>query len=556
MQNIRLICTYLFRQFRTTQRAEAQRMKQAGIRRPSKESIQTRAAQIQSRGVGKMEQYILELKGITKIFPGVKALDRVSFQLKAGEIHALMGENGAGKSTFIKVITGVHRAEEGEMYLDGRRVDFRSPLDAQNAGIAAIYQHVTSYPHLTVAENIFMGHEIRKHGIMQWKKMNEAAGALLRQLDADFQPTARMGALSVAQQQMVEIAKALSTNARIIIMDEPTAALTKNESEELYRITEKLRDDGKSVIFISHRLEDMYRLASRVTVFRDAQYIGTYNVAEIQPPELIKAMVGREVSDLFPKPEVKPGEEVLRVENLSRTGFFRDVSFRVRAGEIVGLTGLVGAGRTEVVQTIFGVEHYDAGKVFVDGKEVHIRRPQDAMRLGIGLLTEDRQNQGLILDWGIGRNITLPELGAKFSKKGGITSETIENRAAKELAEEIDVKAVTVFDPASSLSGGNQQKVVVAKALASDLKLLIMDEPTKGVDVGAKAAIYQIMGELAQKGMAIVMISSEMPELLGMSDRIYVMCDGRVTGELSRTEATQEKILELSMLKHSGAASG
>ncbi len=556
MQNIRLICTYLFRQFRTTQRAEAQRMKQAGIRRPSKESIQTRAAQIQSRGVGKMEQYILELKGITKIFPGVKALDRVSFQLKAGEIHALMGENGAGKSTFIKVITGVHRAEEGEMYLDGRRVDFRSPLDAQNAGIAAIYQHVTSYPHLTVAENIFMGHEIRKHGIMQWKKMNEAAGALLRQLDADFQPTARMGALSVAQQQMVEIAKALSTNARIIIMDEPTAALTKNESEELYRITEKLRDDGKSVIFISHRLEDMYRLASRVTVFRDAQYIGTYNVAEIQPPELIKAMVGREVSDLFPKPEVKPGEEVLRVENLSRTGFFRDVSFRVRAGEIVGLTGLVGAGRTEVVQTIFGVEHYDAGKVFVDGKEVHIRRPQDAMRLGIGLLTEDRQNQGLILDWGIGRNITLPELGAKFSKKGGITSETIENQAAKELAEEIDVKAVTVFDPASSLSGGNQQKVVVAKALASDLKLLIMDEPTKGVDVGAKAAIYQIMGELAQKGMAIVMISSEMPELLGMSDRIYVMCDGRVTGELSRTEATQEKILELSMLKHSGAASG
>lgn len=556
MQNIRTICTYLFRRFRTTQRAEAQRMKQAGIRRPSKESIQTRAAQIQSRGVGKMEQYILELKGITKIFPGVKALDRVSFQLKAGEIHALMGENGAGKSTFIKVITGVHRAEEGEMYLDGRRVDFRSPLDAQNAGIAAIYQHVTSYPHLTVAENIFMGHEIRKHGIMQWKKMNEAAGALLRQLDADFQPTARMGALSVAQQQMVEIAKALSTNARIIIMDEPTAALTKNESEELYRITEKLRDDGKSVIFISHRLEDMYRLASRVTVFRDAQYIGTYNVAEIQPPELIKAMVGREVSDLFPKPEVKPGEEVLRVENLSRTGFFRDVSFRVRAGEIVGLTGLVGAGRTEVVQTIFGVEHYDAGKVFVDGKEVHIRRPQDAMRLGIGLLTEDRQNQGLILDWGIGRNITLPELGAKFSKKGGITSETIENRAAKELAEEIDVKAVTVFDPASSLSGGNQQKVVVAKALASDLKLLIMDEPTKGVDVGAKAAIYQIMGELAQKGMAIVMISSEMPELLGMSDRIYVMCDGRVTGELSRTEATQEKILELSMLKHSGAASG
>ena len=320
--------------------------------------------------------------------------------------------------------------------------------------------------------------------------------------------------------------------------------------------TEQLRAQGKSILFISHRLEDMYRLADRVTVFRDAAYIGTWDIQEITNEILVQAMVGREIKDLYPKLTPNIGEVVLEVKHLTSTGVFHDVSFDVRKGEIFGLTGLVGAGRTEVVQTIFGVEHYDAGKVFVDGKEVHIRRPQDAMRLGIGLLTEDRQNQGLILDWGIGRNITLPELGAKFSKKGGITSETIENQAAKELAEEIDVKAVTVFDPASSLSGGNQQKVVVAKALASDLKLLIMDEPTKGVDVGAKAAIYQIMGELAQKGMAIVMISSEMPELLGMSDRIYVMCDGRVTGELSRTEATQEKILELSMLKHSGAASG
>ena len=496
-----------------------------------------------------MSEYILELKGITKVFPGVKALDGVDFQLKAGEIHALMGENGAGKSTFIKVITGVHHAEEGEMYVDGARVDFKSPLDAQKLGIAAIYQHVTSYPHLTVSENVFMGHEIVKRGVLQWKEMHRIAGELLKELDADFQPTATMGSLSVAQQQMVEIAKALSTNARIIIMDEPTAALTRNESEELYRITEKLRDDGKSVIFISHRLEDMYRLASRVTVFRDAHYIGTYDVSQIQPPELIKAMVGREIKELFPKPEIQPGKEVLRVEHLGRTGFFKDVSFNIRAGEIIGLTGLVGAGRTEVVQTIFGVEKYN---IFVDGREAHIARPRDAMELGIGLLTEDRQLQGLILSWGIGRNITLPEI-RKFSN-GSITNEKRENQEAKKYAEQVAVKAVTVFDPASSLSGGNQQKVVVAKALTSNLKLLIMDEPTKGVDVGAKAQIYEIIGDLAKQGMAVLMISSEMPEILGMSDRIYVMCDGRVTGELNAREATQEKILELAMTKHSGAS--
>ena len=498
-----------------------------------------------------MSEYILELSGITKIFPGVKALDNVNFQLKRGEIHAIMGENGAGKSTFIKVIMGVHHAEEGTMLLDGKPVDFRSPLDAQKAGIAAIYQHATSYPHLSVAENIFIGHEFVDKGFLQWKRMNKAADELLSQLNAEFSSTALMSSLSVAQQQMVEIAKALSTNARIIIMDEPTAALTKSESEELYRIAEKLRNDGKSIIFISHRLEDMYRLADRVTVFRDAHYIGTYDVDKITPPELIKAMVGREIKELFPKPVVTIGDEVLSVEGLGRTGYFKDVSFHVRAGEIVGLTGLVGAGRTEVIQTIFGIERYNAGKIFLNGNEVHIHRPQDAMRRGIGLLTEDRQHQGLILEWGIGRNITLPEL-QKFSKRG-ITNDAAENAAAKELAESVDVKAVTVFDKASSLSGGNQQKVVVAKALGSELKLLIMDEPTKGVDVGAKAAIYEIMGNLAKEGLAIIMISSEMPEILGMCDRIYVMCDGRVTGELNRAEATQEKILELAMTKHHAA---
>ncbi len=499
-----------------------------------------------------MSEILLELKGITKTFPGVKALDKVHFQLRRGEIHAIMGENGAGKSTFIKVITGVHMPDEGEIILNGKKVVFRSPLAAQREGIAAIYQNVTSYPDLSVTENIFIGHEKVERGIIQWKKMHKAAEELLRPLNVDFQPAALMGTLSVAQQQIVEIAKALSMNAQIIIMDEPTAALTNSESEELYRITERLRDEGKSIIIISHRLEDMYRLASRVTVFRDANYIGTYQVSEITPPELIKAMVGREINDLFPKPKAKIGNEVFRVESLGRTGYFKDISLSIKQREIVGLTGLVGSGRTEVVQTIFGVEPYDTGTVYLDGKAVEIHSPQDAMKLGIGLLTEDRQNQGLILDWGIGRNVTLPAL-AKYAR-GKITKDPIENMAAKALCEQMGVKAQSVFDKASSLSGGNQQKVVVAKALTSELKLLIMDEPTKGVDVGAKAAIYEVISDLIMKGMSILIISSEMPEILGMCDRIYVMHDGRLMGELDREEATQERILELAMLKKTALA--
>ena len=501
-----------------------------------------------------MAETILQLSGITKIFPGVKALNNVQFDLKAGEIHALMGENGAGKSTFIKVIMGVHQAEEGEMFLYGEKVNFKNTMEAQKAGIAAIYQHVTAYPHLTVAENIFVGHLKKKHGVVQWKEMHAEADKLLKELNADFDSRELMGNLSVAQQQMVEIAKALSLNAKIIIMDEPTAALTKRESEELYRITRKLRDEGVAIIFISHRFEDMYALATRVTVFRDAQYIGTYDVDKITNADLIKAMVGREINELFPKPDVEIGEEILRVEGLCRTGYFKDVCFNVHKGEILGLTGLVGARRTEVVQTIFGVEKLNSGKIYLNGQEVKIKCAADAMNLGIGLLPENRQIEGLILDWGIGRNITLTELKHYVHKL--FIDEKEENETSKDLAESVDTKAVTVFDKASSLSGGNQQKVVVAKALGSDFKVLILDEPTKGVDVGAKAAIYEIMGELAQQGYAIIMISSEMPEILGMCDRIVVMCEGRVTGELSRDEATQEKILELAMTKKTAAAEG
>ena len=492
-------------------------------------------------------EYIIEMLNITKEFPGVLANDDITLQLKKGEIHALLGENGAGKSTLIKIITGVHQQDEGEIYLDGKKVSIRSPRDAAALGIAAIYQHVTAYPHLTVTENIFMGHQKMKNGFIQWGPMHKEAQTLIESLDADFRSTDLMSSLSVAQQQMVEIAKALSANARIIIMDEPTAALTRAEANRLYEITEKLRDDGASIIFISHRFEDMYRLASMVTVYRDAKYIWTKEVKDVDDSVLIQAMVGRELTELFPKPDVKVGDEVLRIDGLSSSGVFKDISFSAKKGEIIGVTGLVGAGRTEVMETLFGIFRPDSGSITLNGVKTNIRSPGDANRKGIGLLTEDRQHKGLILDWGIGRNITLPEL-SKFSKFM-VVNEAMERKDAKELAERVDTRAKSIFDLASSLSGGNQQKIAVARSLTSKLDVLIMDEPTKGVDVGAKAAIYEIMGELASQGMAIIMVSSEMPEILGMCDRIYVMCEGRITGELSRADATGEKILELAMKK-------
>ncbi|HHY81327.1 MAG TPA: sugar ABC transporter ATP-binding protein [Clostridiales bacterium] len=500
-----------------------------------------------------MSDYILEMRGITKQFPGVTALDQVDFQLKRGEIHALIGENGAGKSTFIKIITGVHKPEAGEMYLDGQKVDFKSPREAQEHGIAAIYQHSTCYPDLSVTENIFIGHEKIQKGTKRllWKEMHSKAQALLDELGAGFDSRAQMGTLSVAQQQIVEIAKALSTNARIIIMDEPTAALTRRESEELYRITEKLRENGTSIIFISHRLEDMYRLADRVTVFRDAKYIGTWNLSEVTNEQLIMAMVGRKITQMFPQRKSQIGEEVLAVENLRRIGYFEDISFTVHKGEIVTLTGLVGAGRSEVCQCIFGLEEYHGGRILLEGKEVKIDNPLKAMSLGIGYLPEDRQKQGLVLDWEIVKNISLSALD-RYANKGWLNEE-LEAESALQLAQKVNVKTNSIFNPASSLSGGNQQKVIIAKLLNADLKLMILDEPTKGVDVGAKAAIYEIINDLTSQGYGVLMVSSEMPEVLGMSDKIIVMCEGRITAAFNKGEATQEAILEAAMKKHAAA---
>ncbi len=493
-----------------------------------------------------MDEAILELNGITKQFPGVKALNGVHFSLRRGEIHALMGENGAGKSTFIKVITGVHQAEEGEMLLNGQRVVFKNPKDAQKHKISAIYQHGTAYPHLTVTENIFIGHEaVSALGTLNWGRMHRDAEKLLRDLGSTIDPRSIMGNLTVAEQQIVEIAKAISTNADILIMDEPTAALSGRECEELYNITDKLKAGGVSIIFISHRFEDMYRLADRVTVFRDAAYIGTWEVSGISQDKLIAAMVGREISQIYPKTATKPGSEILRAEKLCRTGYFHNISFSVRKGEILALTGLVGAGRTEVCQSLFGIEPLTSGTIYFEGKKVKIRRPGDAMSLGMGYLPEDRQKQGLILDWEIYKNETLSTL-EKFTKNT-VLDPKAERSRAKSLSEKLAVKAVSVFDKASSLSGGNQQKVVVAKLLNSDLKLIILDEPTKGVDVGAKAQIYKIISDLAASGYGILLISSEMPEVLGMADRIAVMHQGILSRVFGREEATQEKILEAAM---------
>ena len=494
-----------------------------------------------------MSESILSISHITKIFPGVKALDGVQFDLRPGEIHALVGENGAGKSTFIKVLTGVHQPDSGEILLHGKLVQMTNPIVAREHGIAAIYQHVTAYPDLTVAENIFMGHEMVSGPLsrIHWKNTNKAAGELLTSLGSHILPTVAMGSLSVAQQQLVEIAKALSYNASILIMDEPTAALSRRESDELYQISRRLRDQGTAIIFISHRFEDIFNLADRVTVFRDARYIGTWNVSEVSSETLVHHMVGRDIEQLFPKKAVAPGKELLRVTNLSRTGYFKNISFTLQAGEILGITGLVGAGRSEIIESIFGVEKPTSGTVLIDGKAVVISSPGEMMRLGLGLLPEDRQKQGLLLPWSIARNITLPTL-AKYIWRRFLQPKK-ESKAAERLKQLLSIKAQSVQDTASSLSGGNQQKVVVAKLLGAESRIIILDEPTKGVDVGSKAAIYQIMCDLAAQGIGILMVSSEMPEVISMADRILVVREGRISAEFAHGAATQEQILVAAM---------
>ena len=493
-----------------------------------------------------MDEYILELRNITKRFPGVVALNGVQFQLKQGEIHALMGENGAGKSTLIKVITGVHEPEEGDILINGRKAVFKNTNDSAANSIAAIYQHSTVYPYLSVTENIFIGHEsLTKAGSIKWNEMHARAKELLLSLGCGINPRTRMVNLSVAEQQIVEISKAVSSKARIVIMDEPTAALSKRECEELYRITEKLKAEGTSIIFISHRMEDMYRLADRVTVFRDARYIGTWDVDRISKDELISAMVGREVTQLYPKQAVPIGGTALEVKGLTKKGYFKDISFDVKKGEIFGLTGLVGSGRSEVCQRICGLLKPDSGKLYVGGEECIFTHPSQALKKGVGYLPEDRQQQGLILSWELYRNMTLSTLD-KYNRLIGIDTGR-ERQTGKELCEKLQIKAKSIFSRADSLSGGNQQKVVFAKLLNSDVNILLLDEPTKGVDVGAKAQIYSIMSDLAAQGYAIILVSSEMPEVMSMADRIGVMHEGHLAAIFDASHVTQEEILAAAM---------
>jgi len=492
-----------------------------------------------------MAEYLLEMTHITKIFPGVMALDDARFNLRPGEIHALVGENGAGKSTFIKVLAGVHPPDGGEILLDGHAVHIRDPIHAQKLGVAVIHQHAASYPDLSVAENIFIGHEFVRAGFINWRKARAEAKRLLDSIGADISPTETVGALSVARQQLVEIAKALSVNAKILIMDEPTAALSKRESEELYAITRRLRDQGTAIILISHRFEDIFGLADRVTVLRDGKYIGTWDIGEVDDAKLVEHMVGRDITHFFPKKKVPLGEELLRVEGLSRTGYFQDVSLAVRAGEIVGLTGLVGAGRTEVVEAICGATKANAGRVYIEGKPVRVASPNAARAKGLGLLPEDRQADGLLLPWSINHNVTLPML--ERCRRALFLSGKKEFALSDGLKQRLRIKANDVHAAAESLSGGNQQKVVVAKQLAVNPKVIVLDEPTKGVDVGSKAAIYEIMSELVERGIGILMVSSEMPELLNMSDRVYVMCDGRMSAEFAAEGLTQAQVLEAAM---------
>jgi ribose transport system ATP-binding protein len=485
---------------------------------------------------------LLVMKEITKSFPGVKALQNAEFSLLAGEVHFLLGENGAGKSTLMKVLSGVYSKDSGEILINGDLVEIDSPRSATSYGIGIIHQEMNLVPELTVWENIFLGREIADvFGFVRADAMTSQTAILLSKLGSDIDPAAVVSSLSIGEQQMVEIAKALSYETRILIMDEPTAALTERETEKLFGIIRQLADNGVGVIYISHRMEELFALSNRTTVMRDGMYVGTVETKTTTFETLIKMMVGRDITTRFPKQAAVLGSEVLRVEGLSRSGSIEDVSFSVKAGEIVGIAGLMGAGRTEVGRSIFGADLIDKGEIFVNGNQCIINSPADAIRAGIGFITEDRKHQGLVLGMSVGENMSLASLET-FCRNSFIKSSQ-EDQMITGNTQNLNIRTPDATQLVKNLSGGNQQKVVIAKWLATKPKVLIMDEPTRGVDVGAKAEIYNIMNMLTATGVGIIMISSELPEVLGMSDRVLVMHRGRIVGEMPMGEATQEKIM-------------
>ena len=488
---------------------------------------------------------LLELASISKSFPGVKALEEVDFSTDAGEVHALVGENGAGKSTLIKVISGVHPADSGTIHMAGELVRFRSPHEAQAHGIATMYQELSLYPELSVAENIFMGHApMRQAGpaqVIDWGEMNRRSEEILDSLNIhDMDVRRKVGSLNVGNRQRVEIAKALSLDAKVLIMDEPTAALTESDVAKLFEIVRLLRERGVAVIYISHRLVEVFQLADKVTVLRDGRLVDSKPVSETDEDDLIRMMVGRTITDLFPKLPTEVGEPVLEARGLNRHPQTSDVSFTVRSGEIVGMAGLVGSGRSETAQVIFGILKPDSGDVLVEGQKVNIKSPAQAMKLGIAYVPEDRGTQGLVREMRIRENLSMAVLDT-FTRFG-IVIKRNERKSGEQLIEQLNIIATSGEQVVNKLSGGNQQKVVVGKWLASKPKMLIVDEPTRGVDVGAKAEIHRLLSELAQQGLGILMISSELPEVLGMSDRVLVMRNSRLVAEFSRAEATQENV--------------
>ncbi|MEF4889200.1 sugar ABC transporter ATP-binding protein [Escherichia coli] len=498
-----------------------------------------------------MSETFLQMKHITKRFPGVLALNDVQFSLRRGEVHALLGENGAGKSTLMKILSGVYQPDEGEIIFEDKPVSFSDPLSAQNVGITIIHQEFNLFPELTVEENIFIGREFCKKN--RWrldeKQQRQATIEILQKLNLAIKPDTLVADLTVAQQQMVEIAKAISVNARILIMDEPTAALTETEIESLFRVTRLLKEQGTGIVYISHRLEELALIADRATVMRDGQYISTVDYECVKISDLIAMMVGRDLGNIYPRREaLQQRIPVLEVNGLTRKGVLNDINFTLYRGEIIGFAGLMGAGRTELARAIFGADSIDSGTLKLNGKETVIKDISDAIQQGISYLTEDRKKEGLALNLSVERNIMLgnyPEYSDRFGN--------VDSRRCQQTSEE-QVKALRIKTPnleqaALNLSGGNQQKIIIARWVCKDTDILIFDEPTRGIDVGAKLEIYELMNRLVAKGKSIIMISSELPEVLGMCDRILVMRSGRITGELSAKEATQEKIMQYATLE-------
>ena len=486
----------------------------------------------------------ISMRDIHKAFGTNKVLEGVNIDIQEAEVHALMGENGAGKSTLMNILTGLHKKDQGTIEIDGKERVFDNPKEAEENGVAFIHQELNIWPELTVLENLFINKEpVTSFGLIHTKKMKAIADEQFKKLAISIPLHQEAGKCSVGQQQMIEIAKALMTDAKVIIMDEPTAALTEREIQTLFQVIRSLKESGVSIVYISHRMEEIFTICDRITVMRDGKTVDTTSIPDTSFDEVVRKMVGRELTDRFPERAPKPGETMLEVKSLARKGVFQNVSFSVKSGEIVGVSGLMGAGRTEVMRTIFGLDGKYTGDIYINGKKVVIKNPSQAVQLGLGFITEDRKEEGLVLDFSLKDNIALPSLYS-FAPKG-LINEKSEQDFVELLIKRLTIKTESAKTSAKNLSGGNQQKVVIAKWIGIGPKVLILDEPTRGVDVGAKREIYQLMNELTDRGVAIIMVSSELPEVLGMSDRILVFREGQLTGEVSKKEATQEKIMTL-----------